>query len=146
MIIQGLKLVLEETDVSAWMQRGLGAVNQVRDVTFSLVPGAAKLGGKFQVGFSVPFDTRWSVEVLPGGKLGLKLSDLSVGFFGMSAATVRQQVMGALAQKLQGVAGVAVDDDVIVVDPAVVLLAKGIRLEAPVRRVDVKQGRLELEV
>jgi len=146
MIIRAVQVVLEESDVSAWLQRGLGAVNQVKDVTFALVPGAARLGGKFQVGFSIPFETRWTIEVQPEGKLGLKLSDLSVGFFGVNAATVSQQVMGALAQKLQGVSGVAVAGNAVVIDPAVLLAPKGIRLEAPVRRVEVKQGRLELEV
>lgn len=147
MIIQGLKVVLEEADVAAWARNGLSAVNQVKDVTLGLAPGLAKLGGKFQVGFSIPFETHWSVEVLESGrKLGVRLAHVSVGFFGMNAETVSAQVMGALAKKCEGVSGVTVKDDVIVVEPAVLFAAKGVRLDAPIRRVEVKQGRVELEV
>ena len=147
MIIQVLKLVLEEADVAAWVQKGLGAVSQVKEVTFGLAPGVVKLGGKFQVGFPIPFETQWAIEVLQSGnKLGLRLSNVSVGFFGMNAATVSTQVMNALAQKFQGVSGVAVENDVIVIEPAVLLAAKGVRLDAPVKRIDVLQGRIEVEV
>jgi hypothetical protein len=147
MIIQALKVVLEEAEVAARVRDALGGVSQLRDVTFGLAPGTVKIGGTFQVGLAVPFETQWSVEVLEAGrKLGVKLSNVSVGFFGMSAAAVSGQVMGALAQKLQGVPGAAVEGDVIVLEPAVLLAAKGIRLEAPVRRLAVLAGRVEVEL
>lgn len=147
MVIQALKIVLEEAELAAKVQAGLGAVGQLKEVTLGLLPGVVKVGGKFQVGFAIPFETQWTVEVLQSGlKLGVRLAHVSVGFFGMSAATVSQQVMGALAQKLQGVSGIAVENDVIVIEPAVLLAAKGVRLEAPVKRVDVLQGRVEIEV
>ncbi len=147
MIIQALKVVLEEAELAAKVQDGLSAVKQLKDVTFGLVPGAVKVGGKFQVGFAIPFETQWTVEVLEQGRrLGVRLAHVSVGLIGMSAAMVTSQVMGALAQKLQGVPGVAVENDVILLDPAVLLAAKGVRLDAPVKRIGVLQGRVELEV
>jgi len=147
MIIQALKVVLEEAELAAKVQEGLGAVKQLKDVAFGLVPGAVKVGGKFQVGFAIPFETRWSVDVLDQGRrLGVRLAQVSVGMIGMSAAMVTSQVMGALAQKLQGVPGVTVENDVIVLEPALLLAAKGIRLEARIKRVDVMQGRVEIEV
>jgi len=147
MIIQGLKIVLEESDVATWVRSGLSAVDQVKELTFGLVPGIAKLGGKFQVGFSVPFETQWSVDVLESGrKLGVRLAHISIGFFGMNAETVSAQVMGALAKKIQNVAGMAVENDVIVIEPAVLLASKNIRLSAPIRRVEVKLGCVEIEV
>ena len=39
-----------------------------------------------------------------------------------------------------------VEGDMIVLDPAVLLAAKGIRLEAAVKRVEVLSGRVEIEV
>lgn len=147
MIIQALKVVLEEAELAARVQAGLGAVKQVKDVTFGLVPGAVKVGGKFQVGFSIPFETQWTVEVLEqGGRLAVRLAHVSVGMMGMSAAMVSSQVMGALAQKLAGVSGVVVEDDVIMLEPSVLLAEKGIRLDAAVKRIDVLQGRIEIEV
>lgn len=147
MIIQALKVVLEEAELAAKVRDGLGAVGQLKEVTFGLLPGVVKVGGKFQVGFAIPFETQWTVEVMQSGsKLGVRLAHVSVGFFGMNAATVSQQVMGALAQKLQGVAGVVVADDVIVIEPAVLLAAKGVRLESPITRVDVVLGRIEIEL
>lgn len=147
MIVQALKVVLEEAEIAAKVKEALGGVSQLKNVTFGLAPGVVKIGGQFQVGVSIPFDTQWSVEVLESGrKLGVKLSNVSVGFFGVGASTVSAQVMGALAQKLRGVPGVLVENDVIALDPAVLLAAKGVRLEAPVRRVAVMQGRVEVEV
>ena len=147
MIIQALKVVLEEAELAAKVQEGLGAVKQLKDVTFGLVPGAVNVGGKFQVGFSIPFETRWTVDVLEEGRrLGVRLAHVSVGMIGMSAAMVSSQVMGALAQKLQGVSGARVENDRILLEPAVLLASKGIRLESPVKRIDVVQGRVEIEV
>lgn len=147
MIIQALKIVLEEAEMTAKVQEGLGAVKQVKDVTFGLVPGAVKVGGKFQVGFAIPFETQWTVEVMEQGRrLGVRLAQVSVGPIGMSAAMVTSQVMGALAEKLQGVPGVSMENDVILLEPSVLLATKGIRLDAPVKRIDVMQGRVEIEV
>jgi hypothetical protein len=146
MIVQAVKVVLEESELAAQVRKGLGAVSQLKEMTFGLVPGAVIVGGKFQVGFAIPFETRWTVEVLEQGlRLGVRLSHVSVGMIGMSASMVSSQVMAALAQKLQGVPGVAVENDVIMLDPAVVLASKGIRLEAQVKRIDVQQGRVEVE-
>ena len=147
MIIQALKVVLEEAELASKVQEGLGAVKQLKDVTFGLVPGAVNVGGNFQVGFSIPFETRWTVDVLEEGRrLGVRLAHVSVGMIGMSAAMVTSQVMGALAQKLQGVSGVSVENDMILVEPALLLAARGIRLDAPVKRINVVQGRVEIEV
>lgn len=147
MIIQSLEIVLEEADVATWVRNGLSAVNQVKDLTFGLEPGIVRLGGKFQVGFSVPFETQWSVDVLESGRrLGVRLAHVSVGFLGMSAETVSAQVMGALAKKVQGVAGMAVENDIIMIEPAVLLASKGIRLNASIKRIEVKQGCVKIEV
>lgn len=147
MIIQALKVVLEEAELAAKVQAGLGAVKQVKDVTFGLVPGAVKVGGKFQVGFSIPFETEWTVEVLEQGRrLAVRLAHVSAGMLGMSAAMVSSQVMGALAQKLTGMSGVAVESDVIMFEPSVLLAERGIRLDAAIKRIDVLQGRIEIEV
>jgi len=147
MIIQGLKVVLEEAELAAKVRAGLSTVQQLKDLTFSLAPGVVEVAGKFQVGFSIPFKTQWAVEVLQSGsKLGVRLAHVSVGFFGMNAETVSVQVMGALAQKLQGVAGVVVESDVIMIEPAVLLAKKGVRLAAPLKRVDLLQGRVEIEL
>ncbi len=147
MIIQSLKVVLDEAELSAKLKDRLASVNQLRDATLGLAPGVIKIGGKFQVGLSIPFETQWRVDVAEqGSRLAVKLAAVSVGFFGMSAATVSAQVMSALAQKLQGVSGVAVENDTILIDPAVLLAANGIRLEASVRRVEVLQGRVEIDV
>ena len=147
MIIQALKVMLDEAEIAAKVKDGLGAVSQLRDVTLGLAQGVVKIGGKFQVGFAIPFETHWSVEVLPpASRLGVKLANVTVGFFGVSADTVRTQVMSALAQKFQGASGVCVENDVIVVDPALLLAGKGIRLDAPIKRVDVVPGRIEIEV
>jgi hypothetical protein len=147
MIIQGLKLVLEEAELAVKVREALGAVGQLKEVTFGLAPGAVSVGGKFQVGFAIPFETRWTVDVLEQGRwLAVRLAQVSVGVIGLSAAMLTSQVMSALAQKLQGTPGVAVESDVILLDPAVLLAAKGIRLEAPVRRIGVAQGRVEIEI
>lgn len=147
MIIQALSVVVDEADIAARLKEGLSSVSQLKDVTFSLAKGVVKIGGKFQVGFAIPFETHWSAEVLqPEGRLGVKLANVSVSFFGVSADTVRAQVMGALSQKLQNVAGVQVEGDLIVVDPVALLAARGVRLGAPVKRVDVLPGRVEIEV
>ncbi len=147
MIIQALKVVVDEAEIAARVRDGLGGVSQLKDVTFGLADGVVKIGGKFQAGFAIPFETHWAVEVRqPDCRLGVKLSRVSVGFFGVSADTVRAQVISALAQKLQNASGVCVENDVIVVDPALLLAAKGIRLEAPVKRLDVVGGRVEIEV
>ncbi len=147
MIIQALKVVLEEAELASKVQERLGAVKQLKEVTFGMVPGAVTVGGKFQMGFAIPFETRWTVEVVEQGRrLGVRLAHVSVGMIGMSAALVTSQVMGALAQKLQGVSGVSIENEVILVEPAVLLAAKGIRLDAPVKRINVMQGRLEIEV
>jgi hypothetical protein len=147
MIIQALRVMVDEAEIAAKVKEGLGAVSQLKEVSFGLAKGIVKIGGKFQVGFAIPFETHWAVEVLqPDCRLGVRLANVSVGFFGVSADTVRAQVMGALSQKLQNASGVRVENDVIVVDPALLLAAKGIRLDAPVKRVDVMQGRVEIEV
>ncbi len=147
MVVQELKLVVEESDVVSRLRASLGEVNQVRDVNFALTPGLVRIGGKFQAGLTIPFDTQWSVDVLEGGqRLGVKLAGVSVGFFGMSAATVTEQVMGALAQRLKDVAGISVEGDSIMLDPDILLAEKGIRLGAPISRIEIKQGCVELEV
>ncbi len=147
MIIRALNMAFAEADVAAKLRDGLGSVSQLRDMTFVLTDGGVKIGGKFHVGFAIPFETHWTLDVIrPDGRLSVKLANISVGFFGMSADTVRAQVMGALAQKLGGATGVSVENDAIMVDPAALLAAKGIRLEAPVRRVVVTAGHIEVEV
>lgn len=147
MIIQALKIVLAESEIAAKLRDGLSAANQLKDVTFGLEPGTVKVGGKFQIGFSIPFETHWTASVLEQGRrLGVRLSHVSVGMLGMSKTMAASQIMGALSQKLQGVDGVAVEQDLIVLDPAVLLSAKGIHLDAPVRRIDVLPGRIEIEV
>jgi hypothetical protein len=147
MIIQALKVTVEESEVAAKIKDGLSAVSQLKDLSFGLAEGVVKISGKFQAGLAIPFETQWTIAVMPsGGRLGFTLSDVSVGFFGVSADIVRVHVMNALAQKLQGASGVCVENDVIVIDPVTLLAAKGIRLDAPVRRVDVLPGRMEIEV
>lgn len=147
MVVQKLMLVLEEADVVSRLRKGLDSVGQVRDVSFSLVPGLVRIGGKFQAGIPIPFDTQWSVDLQEGGRrLGVKLAGVSVGFFGLSAETVTSQIMGALAQRLQSVPGLAVEGDTLVLDPAVLLAEKGVRLGAEIRCVEVKQGCVEIEV
>jgi len=147
MIIQALKVVLEEAQIAARLKDGLAAANQLKDVTFSLVPGTVKVGGKFQVGFPIPFETQWTASVLERDrKLAVRLAHVSVGMIGLSASMVTSQVMNALSQKLQDVPGLVVENDTIILEPAVLLAAKGIRLDAPVRRVDVMQGRVEIEI
>jgi hypothetical protein len=147
MIIQALKVVLEETELAVKVKEALSAVSQLKDVTFGLAPGVVKVDGKFQVGLSIPFETQWTVAVLQAeNKLGVRLAHMSVSFFGMNAATMSTQVMAALAQKLQGVPGLAVESNTILIDLAVLLATRGIRLEAPVRRVAILQGRAEIDV
>ena len=146
MIVQSVKVVLEESELAAQVRTSLGAVSQLKEVTFGLVPGAVIVGGKFQLGFAIPFETQWTVEVLEQGlRLGVRLAHVSVGLIGMSASMVSSQVMAALAQKLQGVPGMAVENDAIMLDPAVVLASKGVRLEAQVKRISVLQGCVEVE-
>jgi hypothetical protein len=146
MIVQAVKVVLEESELAAQVRAALGAVSQLKEVTFGLVPGAVIVGGKFQLGFAIPFETQWTVEVLEQGlRLGVRLAHVSVGLIGMSASMVSSQVMAALAQKLQGVPGMAVENDAIMLDPAVVLASKGVRLEAQVKRISVLQGCVEVE-
>jgi len=147
MIIQALRVVLEEAELAAKLKDGLAAASQLKEVTFSLVPGAVKVGGKFQVGFSIPFETEWTVSVLDAGRgLAVRLAQVSVGMIGLSAAMVSSQVMNALSQKLQGVAGLVVENDAVLLDPAVLLASKGVRLAATVRRIDVMRGSVEIEV
>jgi len=147
MIIQRLNVVLEEAELAAQVRGVLSAVSQLKDVTFGLAPGAVNVGGKFQVGFAIPFETRWTVEVLEQGRrLGVRLAHVSVGLIGLSASMVTSQVMSALAQKLQGVPGVSVENEAVMLDPAVLLAAKGIRLEAPVNRIGVTPGQVEIDI
>lgn len=147
MIIQALKVVLEEDELSVRVRNGLGSVQQLKDVTFGLVPGAVKVGGKFHVGFSIPFETQWTADVFDDGRrLGVRLAHVSVGMMGLSPAMVSSQVMQALSQKLEGVAGVAVENDVIVLEPSILLAAKGIAMDVPVKRVGLLQGRVEIEI
>jgi len=58
MVVQELKLVVEESDVVSRLRASLGEVNQVRDVNFALTPGLVRIGGKFQAGLTIPFDTQ----------------------------------------------------------------------------------------
>jgi hypothetical protein len=147
MIVQALKVILDEAELTARLKEALGGVSQIKDVTVGLAAGAVKIGGKFQAGLSIPFETRWSVEVLDAGlRLGVRLADVSVGFFGVSAATVSAQVMGALSQRLRGVAGVAVEGELIKLEPGVLLASRGVRLEGAVRRLAISPGGVELEV
>jgi len=142
-----VKVVLEEHELAVRVLPGLSAVQQLKDVTFGLAPGAVKIGGKFQVGFSVPFETQWTTDVLEHGrKLGVRLAHVSVGLMGLTPAMVSSQVMNVLSQKLQGIAGVAVENEVIILEPSVLLASKGIGMDVPVKRVDVFQGRVEIEV
>lgn len=147
MVVHQLRLVMEESDVVLRLRAGLDAVDRVKDVNFSLTPGLVRIGGNYQAGLSIPFDTQWSVKVSDDGwRLEVKLAGVSVGFFGVSAAMVASQVMAALAARLKDVSGVSVEDDVIVLDSAVLLIEKGIRLGAPLARVEIKQGCVEIEV
>mgnify|MGYP003613694590 CR=1 FL=1 len=147
MIIQALRIVLEEAEIAAKLREGLSAAGQLKDLSFGLVPGTVKIGGKFQVGFSIPFDTEWTVGVMEQGRrLGVRLAKVSVGMLGMSTSMASTQIMSALAQKLQGVTGVAVEQDTILLEPALLLAAKGVRLDAPVKRIDVIDGRVEIEI
>ena len=68
MVIQSLKVILEEAELAAKVRDLLGGVSQLKEATLRLVPGAAEVGGKFQVGFAIPFETRWTVEVLQQGR------------------------------------------------------------------------------
>ncbi len=147
MVIQALKIVLTEREIAERLQVGLASAQQLKDVTLGLEPGSVKVGGKFQVGFSIPFETQWTASVMhEGRRLGVRLSAVSVGMLGMNKSMATTQIMGALAQKLQGVNGVAVEEDQILLDPVTLLSARGIHLDATVKRIDVLPGRLEIEV
>lgn len=147
MVIQALKLVLAEGEIAEKLRLGLSSAQQLKDVTVGLEPGTVKLGGKFQVGFSIPFETQWTASVMhEGRRLGVRLSAVSVGMLGMNKSMATTQIMSALAQKLQGVSGVAVEEDLILLDPSTLLSASGIHLDAVVKRIDVLPGRVEIEV
>jgi len=147
MFVRALHVVIEEAEIAARVRKALDGVGQIMDLTFACDAGVVKIGGKFQMGLSVPFATDWTAEALENGrKLGVRLAKVSVSLFGLSAANVSAQVMNVLAQKLRGVPGVEVRSDVLEIDPAALLADKGVRLEGRVRRIDVLPGRVEVEV
>lgn len=147
MVIQSLSVVVEEHELASRVCDRLSAVPQLKDVTVGLVPDAVVIGGKFHVGFAIPFKTQWTVEVLDEGrKLGVRLAQVSVGMLGLGASTVSEQVMNALSSKLQNVAGVTVASDRIVLDPVILLAARGVVLQGPVSRVDLSQGQAAIVI
>ncbi len=142
-----MNVVVEEGEVAAYVRQALGGVSQLKEVTVGLGDGTVTIGGAFQAGLAIPFESVWSAECLDSGRrVGVRLVSVSVRFFGLSSANLSAQVMAAVAQKFEGVPGVSLDGERILLDPQVLLASRGVRLEGAVRRIAVRPGRVEVEV
>lgn len=146
MIISALNVVFERVELQSLVDRLAGEVDKLKELTLTLEKERVVLGGKISVGLTIPFSTGWQARVLDQGyAVALTLAGVSVGMVGMGTETISAQLLKLLAAKLQGQDAVRVVGNEIIVDLKPALAARGIKLIAPLKRVEISAAGILLE-
>ncbi len=147
MIISSLKIVLEAGDLQRAVSKLSGEIDKLRDLKVTLENGAVVLAGRIAMGLTIPFTTRWQARVLDEGRAaGLTLAGVSVGMAGMGEELIKAQVLKLLESRLQGHDTIRLEGQEIIVEIQPALALQGIRLTAPLRKVEISATGILFEV
>lgn len=144
MIIRQLSLFLSAAEVAQRLQTALSGVEQIGDPAVQLADGRIDLNGVFKAGLSIPFGTSWTVEVLPGNRLALRLTKFNAGVFGGSS--LGGQVLAMLATRLAGRDGLTVEGDRLTLALNPLLAQQGIELAGSVNSLILSPAGAEITV
>ena len=141
MEIHALKVRITEQDLANLSRRALRDQDQLSDVQIRIADGGIVIAGNLRLIMRVAFETRWSITI-KSGKLALTLSELRAG--GVPAGMLKGVLMSMIQSEVESQAGMAVDDETIVVDPDRVLAGRGLLVRTNLVGVECASGSLTL--
>ncbi len=147
MVIKTVDLLMENSDLQTLLTRAVTSTEKLQELNLTLENDAIVLSGKMKLGLTLPFKTRWGIQVSDDGSvLQLSLSSLSVGLPGMPADAMSSQLMNMLATRLARHDSVRVERDTISITLTPLLAECGIHLESAVRELCVTPAGVTLKV
>jgi hypothetical protein len=113
MEIQALKLLITDADLAALATRALAGSETIEELQARLTPEGVVLSGKYPTSFfKVSFETVWRVSAT-GPEIHVKLETIRVA--GLPAKLLRGALMKTVRDKVEGEAGVRVEDDTVII-------------------------------
>jgi hypothetical protein len=114
MEIQALKLFITDADVAAMAARHLAGSDTIEELQVRLTPEGVVLSGKYPTAFfKVPFETVWRISAA-GSEVRVKLDAVRVA--GLPANLLRGALMKTIRDRVEGEAGVRVEDESVIVN------------------------------
>jgi len=147
MIVNTLKVVFEIGDLQRAVSKLAGGIDKLKELKVALENGRVVLSGRIALGLTIPFTTRWQARVLDEGRAaGLTLAGVSVGMAGMGEELITVQVLKLLESRLQGYDAIRLEGREIIVELQPALALQGIRLTAPLKKVEISGSGILLEL
>lgn len=139
MQIEGLRLVITDSDLNDLAFRFLPAHEKLRGLYIGIVPQGIRVTGTYQAAIGVPFESLWGVFVCEG-KLAARLLTLKTGFLSLGLA------QGYVLRAIAGAANIVdLSRDMLLVDLDALLHRKGVSLRTNLKFVRCGYGDLVIE-
>ena len=124
MEIQALKLFFTEADVAVMAAYHLAG--EVEDLQVRLTPEGVVVSGKYPTAFfKVPFETVWQISA-SGEEIRVQLGAVRVA--GLPANMLRGALMKTVRDRVEGEAGIRVEDETVVVHVGELIRGHGVDL------------------
>ena len=147
MLIERLRLIVEEGEVAAWAARLLEGAEDLKDARVGFQPGNLIFEGRLRVPLAgdVPFRTVWTVEMGGEGRVAVRLTQASAFGWNGGSGFLTGLIMGKVGERLAGRPGCAVEGDRVLFDPALLLAGLPVDVRIRVASVSLEAGRFVLE-
>lgn len=147
MLIERLRLVVEEGEAAAWAARLLEGTEELKAPRVGFEPGALIFEGRLRVPLAgdVPFRTAWAVEMGAEGRVAVRLTQASAFGWSGGSGFLTGLIMGKVRERLGRRPGCAVEGDCVLFDPALLLAGLPVDVRIRVASVSLEAGRFVLE-
>lgn len=142
MEIHALRAVFREQELTTLAVQAAEDDPRIQELTVRLSPEGISIQGVYQFVVGMPFETVWEVGVHEG-RLVARLGTVRVARLGVSM--FRGMLLGALADAAKKVEGLALHQDMLLLDLDRLLAAKGFPSRTNLRRVQCGPGTLLIE-
>ncbi len=143
MEIQALKLFITDADLAGIAARHLADDEAIEELQVRLTPEGVVLSGKYPTSFfKVPFETVWMIRAA-GVEVHVELDAVRVA--GLPANLLRGALMKTVRDRVEGEAGIRVEEERVVIHVVEAARAQGVELQVNFTAVRLSIGAAVLE-